>query len=114
MRKRLQPVFFEFDPMKHASIECLTEKSVVLPDTSSAAGQPAADAEHEFSDGEFQPTSTFLTFLKAEVAHEMETLWNRSDPTTYPSLSLEWRARIAEAAAGTTHKESTPNTAVKV
>jgi hypothetical protein len=99
MRRRLRPVFADFDPMSHAAIECLIEKSVVLPIAGEDAVLVEGQPEHTFADADFQPTSTFLTLLKAEVAQEMETLWDRSDPSNYPSLSEEWRYRINEAVA---------------
>jgi len=104
MRKRLKPVFFDFDPMVHTGIECLTEKSIILPGSDNAAGR-AASEEHIVADGDFQPTSTFLTLVKAEVANEMETLWDRGDPTQYPSLSDHWLAHLDEAVAHNAAKE---------
>jgi len=128
MRKRTRPVFFDFDPMSQAALECLTDKSIVLPAPAdayvAASVRPSAEESggakagstagvvHSFADGDFLPTQTFLTLLKAEVAHEMESLWDRSDPTTYPSLSEEWKARLeaeANATAAGNVEQSDPD-----
>lgn len=129
MRRRLQPVFSDFDPVARAAIDVLVEKSAVLPDPTTAGPAPSGgaaaastgaasaatpDISHTFADGDFIPTSTFLNFLKGEVADEMERLWDRTDPSTYPSISEEWRYRIAtaSAAAAATSGESGASDAV--
>jgi len=88
-----------FDPAKKAGIECLTQKSVVPAVSNAGSASEGEQQEHTIKEGDFQPTDTFLEFLKAEVAHEMETLWDRSDPTQYPSLSDHWQAHLEEAGA---------------
>merc|ERR1712032_1482003 len=93
MRGRTKPVFNGFDPTPRAALSCLLERSSVLPAIASEVKDPETlENFHTFLDGEFQPTSTFLALLKDEVAREVETMWDRTDVSQYPSNSESWEA----------------------
>jgi len=105
MRDRLKPVFVDFDPLEHTALACFTERSVVLPNPVEGGSLPVehedpSGAEHTFADSDFQPSRTFLAHLKDEVSHEMDSLWNRNDLSTYPSCSDELRHQLASVIAG--------------
>jgi len=93
MHGRLKPVFMGFDPGSRTALSCLIERSEVLPSESAdkiSAGTSTVPLLHIFADSEFQPTGTFAALLKDEVAQEMDTMWDRSDPSIYPSSSEGW------------------------
>lgn len=105
MRGRLRPVFLGMDPAQHSALACLTENSFVLPSLDGL--DPTVHAvvvKHMFVDQEFQPSAKFLEMLKDEVSHEMEDLFDRTDPTVNPSCSDHWQAdlqNVIAAASGT-------------
>jgi len=101
MRGRLKPVFVTFDPCGFGTLPSLVDHCTVLPkaDLEASCNEEVFTDETNFvfKDGELQPVNTFMNGLKEEVAHEMETLYERSDITQYPSLSDNWKAVLAQA-----------------
>eukprot|EP00443_Scrippsiella_acuminata_P112122 CAMPEP_0115624218 /NCGR_PEP_ID=MMETSP0272-20121206/27184_1 /TAXON_ID=71861 /ORGANISM="Scrippsiella trochoidea, Strain CCMP3099" /LENGTH=1728 /DNA_ID=CAMNT_0003060473 /DNA_START=83 /DNA_END=5266 /DNA_ORIENTATION=+ len=113
MRGRLKPVFQGFEPDATGTMPSFAVLSHVLPPSAGSGPGEAATEQppYVFTDSEFQPTSTFLNLLKDEVAHEMETLFDRSDVTQYPSISDNWQAVLAEATAAAAALPSASSTA---
>eukprot|EP00927_Polykrikos_kofoidii_P035060 TRINITY_DN29636_c0_g1_i1.p1 TRINITY_DN29636_c0_g1~~TRINITY_DN29636_c0_g1_i1.p1 ORF type:complete len:1823 (+),score=281.29 TRINITY_DN29636_c0_g1_i1:83-5470(+) len=103
LRDRLKPIFVQFDPVKHAALECLTEMCDVLPPPLVVGGhigaqnltRDAAQVLHTFEDLEFVASTTVLERVKDEVTQAMEAPEDRADPSCYPVGSEEWRSRLA-------------------
>eukprot|EP00933_Yihiella_yeosuensis_P032428 TRINITY_DN26021_c0_g1_i1.p1 TRINITY_DN26021_c0_g1~~TRINITY_DN26021_c0_g1_i1.p1 ORF type:complete len:862 (+),score=161.15 TRINITY_DN26021_c0_g1_i1:71-2587(+) len=103
MRRRLTPIFQDFEMKSKTSLDSLIKNSEVLP-KDDVGREPGSDELeklpkplHLFSDLDFRPTETFLTHLKDEVASGMEDLYEAEDPTQYASMSEHWQ--VAQLAA---------------
>ncbi|CAE7262008.1 TARBP1 [Symbiodinium natans] len=105
MRRRLKPVFLQFDTTKTA-LEALTETCEVLPRTTD---REILQPLNLFADGDFRPSQTFLALLKEEVAKEMDDIFDAEDCSQYASGSEHWEeaqrcalraAQAAQAAQG--------------
>jgi len=104
MRGRTQPIFMRFDPSVRVSLESLTDDCIVLPMLPDRAEQAAVDEKvpsvYSFVDSDFRPTQTFLDLLREEVASEMDTMWDRQDPTLNLTSSEEWRSLLQSSLQG--------------
>mmetsp|Transcript_54532 Transcript_54532/g.122486 ORF Transcript_54532/g.122486 Transcript_54532/m.122486 type:complete len:592 (-) Transcript_54532:161-1936(-) len=100
MRNRMHPIFMGFEPFIEPAILRLTDRSAVHPTAHHATHCFDEEAEdessllHVYEYGDFKPTVPFMEVVKAEVCAEVETLWERDDPTLYPSASEHWLAQI--------------------
>lgn len=94
MRRRLYRVFQDFEVGSKTVLEALTKLSEVLPrDGLPGQNNPALlQPLHIFADSDFRPSQTFLTFLKDEVAQEIDTMYQGDhDATQYSSFSEHWQ-----------------------
>ncbi|CAE8700061.1 unnamed protein product [Polarella glacialis] len=92
MRRRLKLVFLGLELGSKTALESLTELSEVLPQVDEVKTGEAAEIPmplHIFADGDFKPSSTFLTLLKDEVVLGVEDLYKHEDNTQYSSRDSE-------------------------
>jgi len=101
VRERLKPVFARFDPLTHASLDCLAEFSHIVPTPLSgddgATAHQSTDALHTFANSEFQPTTIFSERLNADIRDAMDAMEDKCDPSSYPSCSELWRSMFCHA-----------------
>ncbi|CAE7832121.1 TARBP1 [Symbiodinium sp. CCMP2592] len=103
MRRRLKPVFLQFD-MSKTALEALSENCEVLP--RSSTDREILQPLSLFADGDFRPSQTFLALLKEEVAKEMDDIFDAEDCSQYASASEHWEEaqrcalRAVQAAQG--------------
>jgi len=105
MRNRMHPIFASFEPFTTSALLQLTERSAVHPTAHHATHCSDEEVEdessllHVFEYGDFKPTAPFMEEFKAEVCAEVEYLWDRDDPTLFPSSSEQWLTHIASFSA---------------
>ena len=106
MRNRQCPVWKLWDPLSRFTLQALSKHALILPIVKTTGQSPAFGTasdgasggqtiwQHVFGDGDFRPTSIFVEELRNQISEEIETLWDRTDISLYPSNSEEWYHQI--------------------